>query len=199
MPDNNIEKIFDFLHIAEKLKTTYRFGSVKGVRGDSSADHSWRLALMVFQFADELKLNIDIKHALKIALVHDLPEAITGDIDASTIYSGVNSKEEKQNAEARAIKKMTDILPGQLKEKIKKLWNEYAKAETQEAKFVAVLNKVEALIQVMEYKDKALGQPDFIIHHADSAKNVFPETQPLIMHVKKEIRKLFKDNNIEWK
>nr|NQU91084.1 HD domain-containing protein [Bacteroidota bacterium] len=49
---------------------------------ESSAEHSWRLSLMAFLVANELKITkVNVEHAMKLALVHDLAESLTGDID----------------------------------------------------------------------------------------------------------------------
>jgi len=93
---NNLEKVFDFLKQIEKLKSTLRYNKTTGGRNESTADHSWRLALMVPIVADELKINADVKRSMKIALVHDLAEAITGDIDAIKISTGEVLKEQKK-------------------------------------------------------------------------------------------------------
>ena len=82
----NIKQIFDFLHKVENLKRTYRFKTIKNIEGDSVADHTWRLTLMTFIIADELKLDINILKSLKLALTHDIPESITDDIDARLVY-----------------------------------------------------------------------------------------------------------------
>jgi len=102
MEKENIEKIFDFMHVVNDLKKTKRYGEFD-VYKESSADHSWRLALMSFILADEIKLDIDVLKAVKIAIVHDLPEAITGDIPNCEIEYGRVSKEEKQKDEIHAI------------------------------------------------------------------------------------------------
>ena len=41
----NLEKIFNFLHKIENLKSTYRYNKTSTGEKESSADHSWRLAL----------------------------------------------------------------------------------------------------------------------------------------------------------
>ena len=69
----NLEKIFDFLHKIENLKSTLRYNKTTSGRNESSAEHSWRLALITLIIADELRLSIDVNRAIKIALVHDLP------------------------------------------------------------------------------------------------------------------------------
>jgi len=67
LKNKNLKQILKFLHQIGKLKETYRFGESKTLKGDSSADHSWRLALMATVVADELKLGLKMEKALKIA------------------------------------------------------------------------------------------------------------------------------------
>ncbi len=140
----NLGKIFDFLHKVGKLKLTFRFSEVKNMPEDlkdSSAAHSWRLVLMVFIVADELNLDINIEHALEIAIIHDIVEAITGDIDQVLIFDGKVSKEEKQRNEKEAMEKLKESLPLKLGNKVSNLWNEYEGSPTKEAKFVKALDK----------------------------------------------------------
>jgi len=95
----DLNKFLKFLELAGKLKTTIRFSTVdeslKLLR-DTSASHSWRLSLLVILMTDELKLNINKQRALEIAIVHDIAESITGDIDATLIHRGLLTKKQKQ-------------------------------------------------------------------------------------------------------
>jgi len=89
---NNFRKIIDFIHQTGRLKQIYRFSEEPKMPKESVADHCWRLALMVAIFSDELALKIDVAKALKIALVHDIAESITGDIDAVLVMNGKISR-----------------------------------------------------------------------------------------------------------
>ncbi|HEV8359378.1 MAG TPA: HD domain-containing protein, partial [Candidatus Thermoplasmatota archaeon] len=64
---------------AEALKRTPRAGwkRVGIARPESVADHSWRLALMAMLYAE--MLGLDAGKAARIAVLHDLAEARTGD------------------------------------------------------------------------------------------------------------------------
>ncbi|KKP72751.1 MAG: Hydrolase (HAD superfamily) [Candidatus Moranbacteria bacterium GW2011_GWE2_35_164] len=155
----NLEKIFDFLEVAEKLKSTLRYNKTTSGRQESTAEHSWRLALMIFMLADELKLEIDVSRAVKIALVHDLAEALTGDIDAILIAEGKISKEEKEIQEARAVEKIQQTLPALVGKEITALQNEYNENKTREAKFVKALDKIETLTQLAESGYKIYDKP----------------------------------------
>jgi len=109
--ENNIDKIFSFLKKAEKLKSTLRYNKNTSGRNESTADHSWRLALMVPIITKELKMDVDINKSIQIALVHDLAEAITGDIDAIEIAEGRVSKEQKKEGELKAMEQFKQLLP----------------------------------------------------------------------------------------
>jgi putative hydrolase of HD superfamily len=204
MEDNNqenLERIFDFLHRAGKLKSSFRYSEIKNgmQRKESSADHSWRLTLMVFVITSKLKLNIDTEKALKMALVHDLAEAITGDIDYILIAEGKISKEEKQKAEIEAIKKLRNSLGSETGEEVYNLWNEFGECSTKEAKFVNALDKMETLTHLVETGYKTYDKPEFIANYADKAVKNFPELTGMLKIIKQDLKEEFRKGNIPWK
>ena len=73
------KELIDFLGKAEKLKSVPRHCVTSDGVVENVAAHSWRLALMAFLLKDELgEINID--RVIRMCLVHDLGEAVTGDI-----------------------------------------------------------------------------------------------------------------------
>lgn len=195
-----MKEIFNFLHAISKLKTTYRFSEIKHENfSDSSADHSWRLALMIFMFAEKLKLNIDVPRAVKIALIHDIAEAVTGDIDALLIRNGKVTKDEKREGEINAIKKLTSILPIELGEEINSLWYEYEKGETEEAKFVKALDKIETITHIIEKGCDKLDDFEFVTHYANKAASNFPALDNTLKILKEELKTEYSKYGIEWK
>jgi len=195
----NIEKIFEFLHAVGNLKSTFRWSETKEMPKDSSADHSWRLALMAFIIADELKLNIDKFRAMKIALVHDIAESITGDVDYRKIADGRVSKEEKTMQEIIAINKLKNMLPEEIGKEFFLLWEEYEKVETQEAKFIKALDKIETLTHLMEvghiYFHK---RADIIPYYGKKQIEDFPELKEVMGFVREKIKEDFDKGGIKW-
>jgi len=196
--NKNLNKIIDFLHEAGKLKTTHRFGANKKYIGDSSADHSWRLSLLSFIFAEETGLRINSYKALKIALVHDLAEALAGDVDARLISTKVITKADKMRAEKKAIKKMIKILPPKSGKEIGKLWNEYENAKTKEARYVKALDKIETQIKVIEEGYKKYDTPELIGWYGRKEVMNFKELSELFKIIKVKLKKEFKKGNIPW-
>ncbi len=195
----NMEKIFDFLQQIEKLKSTLRYNLSTSGRKESSAEHSWRLALMTFIIAKEFELSLDVHHAVKLALTHDLAEALTGDIDAILIAEGKASKKEKEKLELAAITKLKEILPELHGKEIYNLWLEYNNNKTREAKFIKALDKLETLTQLAESGYKTYDKPEFIANYADKAVGEFPELKGILAELKKRLKLEFEKGNFEWK
>ncbi|XP_020204911.1 HD domain-containing protein 2 isoform X1 [Cajanus cajan] len=141
--------VIDFLTLCHRLKTTKRKGWVNhGIKGaESIADHMYRMALMALIAGDVPGLNRE--RCIKIALVHDIAEAIVGDITPS---DGV-PKAEKSRREQEALNKMCELLGGGMRaEEIKELWAEYENNCSLEANLVKDFDKVEMILQALEYE-----------------------------------------------
>ncbi|GFQ01378.1 HD domain-containing protein c4g3.17 [Phtheirospermum japonicum] len=139
----------DFLTLCHRLKSTKRKGWINhGIKGpESIADHMYRMSLMAL-IADDLP-GVNRERCIKIAIVHDIAEAIVGDITPS---DGV-PKEEKSRMEQEALDEMCKVLgDGMRAEEIKELWQEYENNSTLEANLVKDFDKVEMILQALEYE-----------------------------------------------
>ncbi|KAJ0930812.1 putative HD/PDEase domain, metal-dependent nucleoside 5'-monophosphatase [Helianthus annuus] len=107
----------------------------------------YRMALMAL-IADDLP-GINRERCIKIALVHDIAEAIVGDITPS---DGV-PKVEKSRLEQAALNEMCEVLGGGKRaEEIKELWREYEDNASLEANLVKDFDKIEMILQALEYE-----------------------------------------------
>ena len=193
-------KILNFLAEADNLKSVLRFGSAKKMVGDSSAAHSWELSLMVFIVAKDFKIDLDVEKSLKIAIVHDLAESVTGDIDHVVMTDGgVSKKEEKKKAERKAMREITSKLPKESGEEIFALWDEYEAGSTREAKFVKALDKLETITYLIELGHEVYDRPEIIPTYADKAVESFPELKDLLREIKKRLKVEFIKGDLPWK
>ena len=195
----NLKRIFYFLHKVENLKSTLRYMFTKTGRTESSAEHSWRLALMSFMTAKELNLDINIERAMKIALVHDIAESITGDISFIRIVDKEISREEKTSMERRAMIKLKNILPEKIGLEVYDLWEEYEKKLTKEAKFIKALDKLETLTQLVEAGCKKYKRPELIPNYANEAVEDFPALEGILKIIKRKLKQEFAKCKIPWK
>ena len=132
----------NFLREAERLKSVLRSGFTSSGRPESTAEHSWRLALMALVFADELP-KLDIAKVLKLCVVHDLGEAIHGDIPAIC----QSAHPDKSAQEREDLQTLTRDLDPLLRAEILALWDEYESAATPEAQAVKAFDKLETILQ----------------------------------------------------
>lgn len=98
--------------------------------------------------ADDLPA-VNRERCIKIAIVHDIAEAIVGDITPS---DGI-PKAEKSRREQEALDEMCEVLGGgPTAEEIKELWEEYENNSSVEANIVKDFDKVEMILQALEYE-----------------------------------------------
>ena len=72
-------ELLDFLHALECLKTNGRHSVTCGGVTETVAAHSWRLSVLAMLVAQEMP-DVDADKLLRMCLIHDFGEAITGDI-----------------------------------------------------------------------------------------------------------------------
>ncbi len=198
-----IQNILDFSMEANELKLVERYSELKKYNkefwGDYSAGHSWRLALLVLLFTEDVKEDLDIKKMLELAVIHDIAETLTGDIDARLVDEGVVKKADKHRDEQKALRELLKNLPTKLQEKIQNIWNEYEEAKTKEARFVKVLDKVEAQTHILsqDLNDK-YDVPNFVLHYADKPVSKCPRLKPVMDIVKSELLEDFKKRGVKY-
>ena len=134
------EKLIETLAVAERLKDAARHCYTSRGRRESVAEHSWRITLMAYLVSDEFP-EADLKKLMKMCLIHDMGEAITGDIPA------FEKTDKDRKVENKKVEQLTDILPEPVRAEWKALFEEMEAMETQEARLYKSLDKLEALIQ----------------------------------------------------
>jgi putative hydrolase of HD superfamily len=189
----DLEKIFDFFHEIESLKYKLRFGSSENKLNESVSAHSWRVAVMALFLPEKLDIKINILHAVKLALTHDLGEYISGDIDERIISSGKISKAEKKKLEMQAIEKLSETLP-----EIRLLWKEFEDCTSEEAKYAAAIDKLETLEHIINSGRETYNMPEMIPNYADAAVSKFPRLLPALLHLKEKLKKEFIKGGLPW-
>lgn len=146
-----LEGTLDFLIQAGALKDTYRSGHTDSGRLESTAEHSWRLSLWVIALEPYLP-GYDIALMLKMAALHDLGEAVTGDVPA-TQQKGDQSA--RQEAERQAVISLTAPLDTELAGSIQGVAAAYDCGEGKEAALMKGLDKLETMLQHLTAEDPA--------------------------------------------
>ena len=139
-----------FLRAAGALKDTLRSGWTQAGRAESTAEHTWRLCLMAVLLEDELG-GVDLKRLLQLLVVHDLGEAVGGDIPAP-MQAG-----DKTAGERADFLRLIAGLPAAAAARLLALWDEYNAVATPEARLAKGLDRLETVLTHAE----GANPPDF--------------------------------------
>jgi putative hydrolases of HD superfamily len=142
MGASELDGILTFLRSAERLKDTLRSSHTSSGRPESVAEHTWRLCLMAVLLRHEFP-EVDFSKLIRICIVHDLGEAVAGDVPAM----------DQKAAAPKAAQERLDLLdilaplPGGLRAELVSLWDDYESATSAEARLAKAMDKLETIMQ----------------------------------------------------
>jgi len=142
-----LEAQFAFLNEADRLKSVLRATTLcDGSRPENSGEHSWHLALYALVLADQAAPGVDINRVIKMLLVHDLVEIDVGDMPIHSANGAAHGSADTQAAEARAADRIFGLLPNDLRDDLRAIWDEFEAAETADARFAKSLDRVQPVM-----------------------------------------------------
>lgn len=161
-----IQQVFDFTSFLEGFKKIERFTGqyfwrdrTEPAKYESDADHTWRMTMLLTLIEPHLQKPLNFQRAVKMALIHDIPEIIAGDRsplgsdgtgrDAHVYNSQVAA--EKHHDEAAAAQTIFGMLPDDQRAELLALWHEFEEQKTYESQVVKALDKIEGKLQAHEY------------------------------------------------
>lgn len=136
----NWSGFLDFLTLAERLKCATRHCTNSRGDPESVAEHSWRAALMAMLLAPEFP-GVEIDRVVRMCIIHDLGEAVTGDIPTFL------KNQADEETEDRAVAGILATLPEETRREFSALFAEMNALETPEARLYKIIDKLEAVIQ----------------------------------------------------
>jgi putative hydrolases of HD superfamily len=151
MDHPDVPGVLAFLRDAERLKDTPRSGYTSQGRRESVAEHTWRLCLMALLLEEHFP-EVDFARLVRLCIVHDLGEALSGDVPAPE-----QAPEGKAEAERADLLRLLAPLPPRPRDALAALWDEYEAAATPEARLAKALDKLETLLQ----HTQGANPPDF--------------------------------------
>jgi putative hydrolases of HD superfamily len=178
MQIEEIEGILTFLRSAERLKSVTRSGWTSEGQQESVAEHTWRLCLMAMLLYRDAP-GLDLARLLKICLIHDLGEAIGGDVPAPAQHPDAS----KAPQERSDLLELISPLPVRLRQEIVELWDEYESATTREAKIAKGLDKLETILQHNQGKNP----PDFDYRYNLDYGARYTSADPILLELRKRL------------
>ncbi len=176
--NRNLEFLYEVGAFRWVRRTWEQFFST---RAASNAEHSYRTmwtALVIAQMERDNGQEVNDEKLLKMAMVHDLPESRTGDVNyLSRQYTTRN--------EDRAV---SDIFKETVvKKEFAALWKEFMERKTLESKIVKDADNLDVDLELSEMKAEGHSMPDdFELHrklnyentlYTQSAKRIWEQIQ----------------------
>lgn len=142
----SVEGALAFLRSAEKLKTVLRHSwTTNERRQESVAEHTFLMALASVLVMPEIDVGFDREKVLKMILIHDLAEALTGDVPLHMSQQSGVSKRDEEEAALGAI--VASLGAFDARGEIHELWLEYEERKTFESRLVKCLDCLEVILQ----------------------------------------------------
>lgn len=144
-----------FLLEADRLKQVERSTLLAdGSRVETTAEHSWHLALMAIVLREHFSEPVDLERVLALIVVHDLVEVYAGD---TVVYdaAAVATQAEREDA---AAERLFALLPADQGGLLAELRAEFEAGETAEARFARALDAFQPTWQ--HWGDHADPPPD---------------------------------------
>lgn len=141
---SRLDQQIAFLVEADKLKNTIRATELcDGSRYENSAEHSWHLTLYALVLADQAGPGVDIALVIKMLILHDLVEIDAGD---NPIFGDLDHDAIAQKEQA-AADRIFGLLPDDLRDTLRAIWEEFEAAESPSAKFAKSLDRFQPPMQ----------------------------------------------------
>ncbi|WP_303824254.1 HD family hydrolase [Ruminococcus flavefaciens] len=157
--NSRLEKQLRFILELDKMKNLYRQTYVLHEnRKENDAEHSWHIAVMAILLSEYANSDIDIPKVIKMLLLHDVVEIDAGD----TYCYDDEGNATKAEREEKAAQRIFGLLPDDQSRESYDLWREFEDSMTSEARFAAVLDRLQPLL--LNYTRNGISWQEHSIH-----------------------------------
>ncbi|MGN0574602.1 MAG: HD domain-containing protein [Ruminococcus sp.] len=165
MINERLQKQMKFMVEIDKMKNIYRQTYVLGEnRKENDAEHSWHIAIMAFMLAEYSAEPVDVLKTMKMLLIHDIVEIDAGD----TYCYDSDGYKTKADREEKAAQRIFGLLPDDQQKEFYSLWREFEDGNTNEAKFAAVLDRLQPL--TLNYTKDGISWKEHEVHREQVEK-----------------------------
>ncbi len=176
-----LDSQLSFILEIDKLKTIIRQTLLTDVsRRENTAEHSWHLGVIAMLMSEYAVEPVDLLHAIKMVLVHDIVEIDAGDTFA---YDGLGNQD-KEEREQRAAERIFGLLPEDQRREFRGLWDEFEARQTAESKYANALDRLQPLLHNWKteggtWRIHNVSKPA-VLRRMEPVKIGMPEVYPLV-------------------
>ena len=143
---------YSFFAMLSRMKNIRRWALMRNTRSENICEHSHEVAVVAHALA--LLTNrhyggqVDPNRCVMLAVYHDVPEILTGDMPTPVKYYNPAIREAYRQVEISACDKLLDMLPQDLREEYSPLL--LSEEDSEEHRIVKAADKISALIKCIE-------------------------------------------------
>ena len=181
-PQWRIDQQLAFLVEADKLKNILRRTTlIDSSRQENTAEHSWHLALAAMVLEEYASAPVNMARVLRMLVVHDVVEIDAGDTFAYDAAGNATKAERERHAADRIF----GLLPADLREELRGLWEEFDAATTPEARFANAVDRIQPFLQNREtgggtWHTHNLSREQ-VLARMDPVRTALPQVWPTIL------------------
>ncbi len=144
---------YSFFAMLSRMKNIRRWALMRNTRSENICEHSHEVAVIAHALA--LMTNrhyggsVDAQKCVMLAIYHDVPEILTGDMPTPVKYYNPAIREAYRQVEQSACDKLIGMLPADLQEEYDALIRPQD-ADSEEMRLVKAADKLSALIKCIE-------------------------------------------------
>ena len=176
----------DFFAFISRMKYIPRWSLMRSTVQENVQEHSHMTAVLAHALGlirrDVFGVPCDPEHLAAVALYHDAPEILTGDLPTPVKYHGAGIKAAYDEVEALAVEKLLGELPEALRPAYRALLT--AERDPAEYELVRAADKLSALIKCVE--ERKAGSREFLSAETATLKKLaelhLPEADYFIEH-----------------
>lgn len=154
-----------FFALTSRMKYINRWGLMRNTRNENIAEHSLDTAIIAHLLCQlrnkRFGGNVSGERAAVLAVFHDVPEIITGDLPTPVKYYSKDISKAYKQVEEAAVNKLISQIPEDISEEYRSIFSPEDTPENRELlRLVKAADKISALIKCMEERNS--GNTDFV-------------------------------------
>lgn len=153
-----------FFAMLSRMKYISRWGLMRNTREESLCEHSFETAVLAHALVTlhntRFGGHADADRVAVLALFHDAPEIITGDLPTPVKYYSPEIRHAYAGVEEMAQNRLLSMLPPDLQEGYRTVMKEDAPENRELVRFIKAADKLSALIKCVE--ERSTGNREFL-------------------------------------
>lgn len=154
----------EFFAMLSRMKYIDRWGLMRNTRQENLSEHSFETAVLAHALATLRNVrfggHVNPERAAVLALFHDAPETLTGDLPTPVKYYSADIRGAYRAVESAAEQTLLSLLPSDLQDIYAPLLRGDSETDAELHRLVKAADKLSALIKCLE--ERRMGNAEFL-------------------------------------